>query len=140
MLLLKTEILANKKQLILKNNMTKKVEKDSFITVGVGTDKERKLKIINGLVAKFTDDRLIQVEEVEGGSYTITVSNPLDSIRSNQSMWLSKDSFLAVIYTALLYCECGELNIEKRIQECTDDNTVLYNTFGDLKPLKFEKK
>lgn len=108
------------------------------ITVGVGTQLEHKLKILDFIQAGFKDNRLASISMIEDNSYVIAIENPQSSGRASQStMWLSKESVMAMLTTCMIYFTAKGENIEALIQEAMTKDQINYSYSDNLNPLDF---
>lgn len=74
------------------------------VTVGFGTSQQREIAIEDFVQARYKDNRFISVSSLEDGSLVATVENLESSERNTQqSIWLTKESFIGMISTAILY-------------------------------------
>jgi len=104
------------------------------ITVGYGTKEQRELEIKNFVQANFIDNRLINIAEIEDGSYLIAVENPQSTGRATQvSIWLGKESFIAVLGTAHLYLSAKGEDSGRLLQEVTVNNDIQFSFSDNLK-------
>ncbi len=90
-------------------------EKESLgkITVGYGTSLQKELEVEAFIQIKFPDNRLICVSRIEDDTICTTVENPISSGRQpQQSIWLSKESFVGMITAANLYLLKNGENVE----------------------------
>lgn len=91
------------------------MEEKSFITVGVGTPEERKIEMKRFMQFQFTGNRLVTITEQVDGSFCILVENPESSGRTNQKVWLSRESFLAVVCSLNLFLGDMETDLSKEL-------------------------
>ena len=104
------------------------------ITVGYGTSEQKELSIINFLQARFKDNRLISISEIEDGTFVGSVQNPPSTGRNPQSViWLSKDSLIGLVSTAILYFNIKGEDLHSLIQEATLNEDINYNFSDNLK-------
>lgn len=102
------------------------------LTVGYGTKEEREIEIINGVQAEFIDKRCITVAKLEDDSFFVSVENYKSSGRNVQdSMWLSKESFLAMLSTCAFYLEKEGCDIYKEILEMQKGKEVEFAHFNE---------
>ena len=107
------------------------------ITVGYGTREQREIKIVNYLQANYIDNRLVSVSELEDGSYILAIENPKSTGRTVQeTMWLSKESFIALINTSMFYFMAKNEDLMKLIKESTDGDKIDYRFSDNLQPIK----
>lgn len=91
-----------------------------YITVG-SKDEPKQINIIEFIQATFNDNRLITVAELEDGSYCLTVENPESSGRHSQNkMWLSKESFVGLLTTSMMFFEAKGENMQELIKQATN--------------------
>lgn len=101
------------------------------ITVGVGTPQQTDLEMVDFVQAKFKDDRTVTVSEIEDGSLIGVVENsPLSNRASQASIWLSKESFIGLMSTAMLYFNLKGEDMQELLKQSVDGNEVKY-TFSD---------
>ena len=104
------------------------------ITLGYGTSEQKELSIINFLQARFKDNRLISISEIEDGTFVGSVQNPPSTGRNPQSViWLSKDSLIGLVSTAILYFNIKGEDLHSLIQEATLNEDINYNFSDNLK-------
>jgi hypothetical protein len=103
------------------------------VTVGYGTNAQKELEIVDFVQAHFKDNRTISISQIEDGSFVGTVENPLSTGRNPQSsIWLSKESFIGLISTALLYFNIKGEDLENILRESTKGNDVDYSFSDNL--------
>lgn len=101
------------------------------ITVGVGTSQQTDLEMVDFVQAKFKDNRIITVSEIEDGSLIGVVENVRSSGRASEaSIWLSKESFIGLISTAMLYFNIKGEDMQELLKQSLDEEDVKY-TFSD---------
>ena len=84
------------------------------ITVGYGTIEQREIEIIDMVQASFQGNRLVSVGTVnEDEGIVAVIENPTSSGRNPQTtIWVSKESFMALIATAMIYFDAKGENTE----------------------------
>ena len=99
-----------------------------------GPPSERKqLNIIDFVQANFNDNRTVTVSEVEDGSYCITVENAVSTGRNPQSsIWLSKESVVAMSATILVYFGVKGISMEDMLKEAVKDGIVDYKCSDNI--------
>ncbi len=103
------------------------------ITVGVGTNEQRELQIVDFVQAHFKDNRIISVSQIEDGTLVGVVENPPSTGRNTQaSIWLSKESFIGLLSTAMLYFNVKGEDIQKLLEESIQGNEVDYSFSDNL--------
>jgi hypothetical protein len=101
------------------------------ITVGIGSA-QREIEIIDFVQCKFKDNRLISVAGLEDGSMFLSVENVPSSGRAAQSnIWLSKESFLGVLSTSILYFGCKGEDLEKLLLDSANNEDVIDFVYSD---------
>lgn len=81
------------------------------ITIGYGSEHERKVKITNMVRCEFSDHRLVTVAKTEEDCYLLSIENPKSSGREPQtSMYLTEGSAVALLSTYMLYLEHNEID------------------------------
>ena len=109
------------------------------ITVAYGSDKQRELEVLDFVQAKYIDNRTVSVSSIEDGTNSITVENNISTGRApQQSIWLSKDSFKALLSTIFLYLQVKGINISEDLKDCIEGNTLNYKFSDNLKPITNE--
>lgn len=74
------------------------------VTIGYGSEHERKVKITNMVRCEFSDHRLVTVAKTEEDCYLLSVENQTDSGRQPKtSMYLTEGSAVALLTTYMLY-------------------------------------
>jgi len=103
------------------------------ITVGFGTSAERELDVVSYVSTKYKDNRLVSVSELEDGSFVGVVENPASTGRNPQSIiWLSKESFIGLISTAIMYLNMKKEDVEKLLEEAVSKEAVEYSYSDNL--------
>lgn len=98
-------------------------------TVGYGTPKERKIPIIEYLQAEYTDNRIISVSELENNEgFIIAVENIGSSGRSSQKMFLSRESFIGMISTIMLFFTKKDVDFDKLLKEAVSKECIDFRT------------
>lgn len=103
------------------------------ITVGVGSSEQRELNILDFIQCRFKDSRTVSVCQLEDASYLISVENLPSSGRNPQSnLWLSKESFMAVFGTTMLYWNSKKENIDQALKDVVLNNEITYSYSPNL--------
>lgn len=103
------------------------------ITVGVGTNGQRELQVVDFVQAHFKDNRIISVSQIEDGTFVGVVENPPSTGRNPQaSIWLSKESFIGLLSTAMLYFNVKGEDMQKLLEESIQGNEVDYSFSDNL--------
>lgn len=97
------------------------------IKVGTATNEPKLLKIVEYVQAQFDGGRIISVNEIEDGSFAISVENPNNSDRSSQSIWLHRESLVGVISTVMLMFNLKDLDLLALIEEASGGKDIDYN-------------
>ena len=138
----KTEISFSEFEEILAdtNNKTMKTESTyGAITVGTGTLNEHKIEIVDFIQAKYKDNRLVSMSQLEDKSFVVAVENPESSGRNTQAtIWLSKESVIAMLSTCMMYFTAKEENINELLKESTEGNLINYSFSDNLKPINLD--
>jgi hypothetical protein len=101
------------------------------VTVGYGTSFEKEMEVVDFFQAKYSDNRLISICEIENGSLLAVVENPQSTGRNTQSsIWLSKESFIGMISTAFLYFEAKGESFQDLLKSAVENGHIDY-TFSD---------
>lgn len=104
------------------------------ITVGVGTAERRELEVVDFVQAKYIDGRTVSVSQIEDDSMTITVENIPSSGRAAQAnIWLSKESVIAVLSTAILYFNLKGQDLEELFKTSIESDKIDYRFSDNLK-------
>lgn len=105
---------------------------ENKLTVGVGTPEERDILVVDGLKALYAGGRLISVVELEDGSYCISVQNTEDSGRQKETaMWLSKESFLAVLSSCSMFMDFKKFDVLKEMDAMQKGENVIYRFLSE---------
>lgn len=108
--------------------------KNGTITVGFGTPEQKELAIVEYVQAEYKNCRLITVSEIEDGSICCVVENPKSTGRHEQAkIWLSKESFIGMVTTAMLFMNCKGEDFEQAIKEATGGEAIRYRFSDGLK-------
>lgn len=84
------------------------------ITIGYGSEHERKVKSTNMVRCEFSDHRLVTVAKTEEDCYLLCIENPKSSCREPQtSMYLTEGSAVALLSTYMLYMEHNEIDAQE---------------------------
>jgi hypothetical protein len=107
------------------------------ITIGVGSNEQREIGIIDFVQATFKDNRLITILTLENNEgHLLSIENPTSTGRNPiQNMWLSKESFLGLISTAFIYWNGKNEDLEKLMQESVENNVVNYKLSENLQDI-----
>jgi hypothetical protein len=110
-------------------------------TVATGTSFERKIKIISYMQANYKDNRLVSIVELENNEgYMLTVENPPSSGRNTQEkMWLSKESFIGLIGTAMMFYEGRNMNLGEELEKSVSGNDIHYSCSPNVNSQFFDK-
>jgi len=99
------------------------MEKLGEVTVGKGTPLEKTVDIIDFIQSnELVGQRHITILKIVDGSYIIELKSKPDSEHVHQSMWLTKESFIAIIGFASLFLH--EINIEEEFAKLTRSQKV----------------
>lgn len=91
-----------------------KDKKLEIVTIGYGSEHERKVKITNMVRCEFSDHRLVTIAKTEEDCYLLAVENPISSGREPQtSMYLTEGSAVALLSTFMLYLNHNEIYAEE---------------------------
>lgn len=105
-------------------------------TSGVGSDEQREHQVVDFVKALFLDNRLISIGQIEDGSYVCSVENPSSTGRNpNVSIWLTKESLMGLLSTAMLYFSIKGEDINKILQESVEGKAIEYSFSDNLKPI-----
>lgn len=108
-----------------------------YVTAGAGTDRERKIEITEFVRAQYKDYRLTSISMLDDDSYVLSVENPASSGRNGQSsIWLSKESLVAMIATTLLYFQIKGEPLNELLKEATDHESIDYSFSDNLNPIQ----
>ena len=102
------------------------------LTVAADTPQERQVLITNRAAFNFVDDRLVSVCKLdkEYGFYVEIASSP-ESDRTNQQMWLSKDSLIALQAALNLYSVASNWDVEEQVNKAIGNENFDYLIQGD---------
>lgn len=105
------------------------------ITVGYGSSEQRELEIEDFVQAEYKDHRLISISQIEDGSIVAAVENPASSGRNTQAtIWLSKESFIGLLATGVLYFSAKGEDLEQLMNEAFEKEDITYAYSDNLKP------
>lgn len=105
------------------------------ITVGVGSSKERELNIKSFVQAEFKDKRLISISLLEDDTMLAIVENTESEERSElESIWLTKESFIGMISTAMMYFNMSGEDLEKLLKDSFEKDEIEYGYSNNLNP------
>lgn len=105
-------------------------------TVGYGTGDQREVDIKDFVQATFKNNRVISVMSLEDGTYVISVENTPSSGRICQQMRLSRESFIGLIATSLMYLNCKRENTNDVLRESIGKEEIEYSFSDNLKPFE----
>ena len=97
------------------------------ITVGFGTKEQRELAIEEFVQSRFKDSRLFSILKIEDGSFAISIENPPSTGRTNQQMWLSKESLVGLTSAIMLYFEVKGENLTDLLKDATNNEKIEYS-------------
>lgn len=108
------------------------------ITVGTGTTIQKDLQVLDMVQAQFTDNRLITCAGIEGNTFLLAVENPESTGRAtSMKMWVSRESFFALITTALMYLNAKRLDAKDELQKCVRSGDINYCFSDNLQQIDF---
>lgn len=116
-----------------------KDEKDDYgtVTVGYGKPDEKEIPIVEFIKSTYKDDRIVSVAKLEDDTYVLSVENVTSSGRNPQNtMRLSKESFIGLLSTALLYLNVKGEDMIELTKQSIDGNMLRYHLSSNLKPFK----
>lgn len=110
------------------------------ITVGVGSAVSEKIAIKDYVQTIHKDNRVISVSElVDDRGYILVVENPPSTGRSNQQqMWLSKESFIGIVTTSMMYLEMAGEDLINLAEQSVTGDTLSYKKSEGLKHFNSE--
>lgn len=95
------------------------------IEVGVGTDQQREINIVEYIDTKDSaDGRSVSVLKLEGSEYAIHLENPPESGRSTQSIWMSEKTFKMLLIALMAYGATKDWEPNTLINEMGDGYDV----------------
>jgi hypothetical protein len=102
------------------------------VTVGYGTAQQREIEIVDFVQARFTDNRVISICQVDdNASMVATVENPASTGRAPaQSIWLSQESFVGLMVTAMMYLAAKGEPLSDILKAAAKNDEIDY-TFSD---------
>lgn len=87
---------------------------------------------------EFPDQRFITIARIEDGSICTTVENlPISGRQPQQSIWLSKESFVGMITAANIYLLKNGENVDELLKEYIKEKSINYSCSKNLNPDKF---
>lgn len=93
------------------------------VTVGVGGDAPREVEIKDFIQARYKGNRLITIATLEDESVSVSVENPVSSGRApQQGLWLSEESFVALLSSAFLYYSCKGQDMGQILMKAVEQN------------------
>ena len=106
------------------------------ITIGVGKPEQKDVAITEYLRSTFIDNRFVSVIKLENDAFVISVENLVSSGREpvNQ-MYLSKESFVALISTAMLYFTCKNEDLNDLLKQVIQGKEINYTCSDNIKPI-----
>ena len=114
--------------------MTEEKDDVGFLTIGAGTSKERKIKIVDGIVFDWADHRTVSIMKLdEDNGYTIALENAPHTGRTDNTWWLSEDSFIALIGSISIYASSKETLNADSIKKAVGFQDMRYYEYGDVK-------
>lgn len=103
------------------------------ITVGYGTSDQKELQVVDFLQAKFKDNRVISISQIEDGTFIGAVENPPSTGRNTQStIWLSKESLIGLLSTAMLYFNIKGEDLQSLLEQSTQGKDIDYSISDNL--------
>lgn len=101
------------------------------VTIGYGSEHERKVKITNLVRCEFSDHRLVTVAKTEEDCYLLAVDNPISSGREPQtSIYLTEGSTVALLSTFMLYLEHNKIDSKELFKNyMLSDKEIKYESF-----------
>ena len=120
--------------------MAEEEEKDyGKVTIGYGSSLEQELQVSEFIQATYKDNRLVTVSKLEDDTYVLMVENPQSSGRHPQSiMRLSKESFVGLISSAMLYANLVGWDLESELKKALDSEDIHFSASDNLKIKKDE--
>ena len=102
-------------------------------TAGYGTSEEKELQIVDFVQANYKDNRIISISHIEDGTFVGAVENPPSTGRITQAtIWLTKESFIGLLITAMLYFNAKGEDMQKLIEESITGKEVHYSFSDNL--------
>lgn len=107
------------------------------VTVGYGKPDEKEVPIIEFIKSTYKDDRVVSIAKLEDDTYVLSVENVISSGRNPQNtMRLSKESFVGLLSTALLYLNVKGEDMIELTKQSIDGDALRYHLSSNLKPFK----
>ena len=104
------------------------------ITVGYRTSEQKELQVIDFLQAKFKDNRVISISQIEDGTFIGAVENPPSTGRNTQAtIWLSKESLIGLLSTAMLYFNIKGEDLHSLLEQSVSSEDIDYSFSDNLK-------
>jgi len=98
------------------------------VTTGYGTATPKEYKVVEFVNATYNDNRKITVSKLEDDTLFLTIENPPSSGREPQSMIrLSKESFVGLITTCLMYANSIGLDLKTELENQMNGESVGYS-------------
>ena len=95
------------------------------LIAGVGTSERRELEIAEFIQSDFKDHRTISICKLEDDTYIFGLENPKSTGRADQqTMWLSKESAVGLITSAIIYFASNGIDFREMITESLDTGEV----------------
>lgn len=104
------------------------------LTCGSGTPQEREIPIDAYFSGSFLDGRRATVAElVNNEGFVLYAQNDIGTTRSPEtSIWLSEGSFIAMISSALLFCQKRGYDWQEKLEGLVADGKIKYSCSDNL--------
>lgn len=108
--------------------------------IAAETSERREVDVIDFVQASYTGNRVITVSSLDNDEgYILSVENVASSGRNpNSQMFLSKESFIGLMSTSILYWGCKGIDMADLIKEATQGKSINYNFSDNLKSIEDE--
>ena len=101
--------------------------------------KQEKRDILNYIRASFKDHRLINIAEIEGGTFILSVENPKSTGRSDgANMHLSQESMIGLMASMAFYWNCKGRDLGLLLKEAVEGHDIRYEFSDNLR--EFDKE
>jgi len=95
------------------------------VTVGKGSFDQREIDVVEFVRSRYKGNRVISIAKLEDETLVMGVENPPSTGRAAQAtIWLSQESVIGVISTAIIYFSAKGLDFQKLLSDSLDRDDI----------------
>lgn len=106
--------------------------------LGAESSERREVDIMDFVQSTYKDNRVVTISSLDKEEgYILSVENVESSGRNPQSqMFLSKESFIALMTTSVLYWGCKGVDLADLLKDSAGGGDIKYNFSDNLNPIE----